>query len=250
MKKNSITIVSIFATEHQATKWSIEKCIKNTPNVEDVVAFSDKDILGFGRHVQLKTPFTFKDFSDYVLKNIGPHVHTEYALFVQYDGIATNPELWQDEFFNYDYIGAIAGTPLLNIRFVGNGGLCLRSKRLLDALYEDPLIKPLDNYPEDMMISYAYANYLTKKYGIKYAPEVLAHQFSIEWQYYNPAFGFHGVHNVPHFLKGDEYHEWLSLVSDEKRNAVLTIEGYIKNLTKQEAFDASFELYDKGYGAR
>ena len=74
--------------------------------------------------------------------HMGDYVNTEYALLVHYDGFVVHPEMWQDEFLKYDYIGSPWPLPKEgdtttfrdiygNICRVGNS-VSLRSKRLMD----------------------------------------------------------------------------------------------------------------------
>lgn len=74
--------------------------------------------------------------------HMGDYVNTEYALLVHYDGFVVHPEMWRDEFFQYDYIGSPWPLPKEgdtttfrdiygNICRVGNS-VSLRSKRLMD----------------------------------------------------------------------------------------------------------------------
>lgn len=37
---------------------------------------------------------------------LGSHIHTDFALIVHADGFVVHPEMWQDAFLDYDYIGA------------------------------------------------------------------------------------------------------------------------------------------------
>jgi hypothetical protein len=106
-------------------------------------------------------------------------------LIVQHDGYILNPDLWTDEFLEYDYIGAPweDGT-------VGNGGFSLRSQRLMETVasmtwrlhHEDCLIcGPLRGPLEDA--------------GFKFAPTDVAARFSFE-RYaagYQRTFGFHSA---------------------------------------------------------
>ena len=78
------------------------------------------------------------DYSHYCLYNLWRHVDTEFALVVQADGYVINPEMWQESFLEYDYIGA--PWPILENAYVdpfgkhqqvGNGGFSLRSRKLM-----------------------------------------------------------------------------------------------------------------------
>jgi hypothetical protein len=123
-------------------------------------------------------------------------VETDFVLVVQDDGFVTSPHLWNDEFLNYDYIGA--PWPLYfnwvnpNKR-VGNGGFCLRSKKFL----EESTKLNYTGGNEDYQLCYVFDEILKNK-GIKFAPVELASKFSLEMNTelnddINKVFGFHGT---------------------------------------------------------
>lgn len=70
------------------------------------------------------------------------YVDTDYCLIIHDDGFIVNPHLWTDDFLKYDYIGAPwylginRGLTWLQDRhnLVGNGGFCIRSKKLMNEL--------------------------------------------------------------------------------------------------------------------
>lgn len=78
------------------------------------------------------------------LKEMPPYLMCDYALSIQWDGFIIRPDLWDDRFLDYDYIGC--PWPLQNIvnpkHRVGSGGFCLFSKRLAQywAIHGDPEI--------------------------------------------------------------------------------------------------------------
>ena len=45
-------------------------------------------------------------YSHFMIYDLYRHIHTKYCLIVQRDGFITNAESWDDDFYNYDYIGA------------------------------------------------------------------------------------------------------------------------------------------------
>jgi hypothetical protein len=68
------------------------------------------------------------------------YINTEFSLLIHSDGFVVNPDNWQDNFLNYDYIGSPFPLPTDdfsyrdvngNIVRVGNS-VSLRSKKLLD----------------------------------------------------------------------------------------------------------------------
>ena len=136
-----------------------------------------------------------REYSAFVMKELYKCIDTEFVLIVQADGYVLDGDAWDDDFFQYDYIGA--SWIYDSERTVGNGGFSLRSKKLLTLLGEDEFIDVL--HPEDQSICILYKFYLEEKYGIKFAPEEVADRFSFETK--TPAtktFGFHGWFHRPY----------------------------------------------------
>ena len=156
-----------------------------------------------------------EDYSHITLK-ICPEVCVEeHNLIIHPDGFAVNREAWTDEFLDYDYIGACWGDGT-----VGNGGFCLRSRKLYDAFISIGVKNSTNDYqdymndsfyyvitetgekfiPEDNIICKVHREKLEKEYGIKFAPLHIANQFSIERNYSSvwlgKSLGFHGKHGV------------------------------------------------------
>jgi hypothetical protein len=128
-----------------------------------------------------------------MIKDLDQYIQTSHVLIVQWDGFITYPDLWQDRFLEFDYIGA--PWPTEEGLLVGNGGFSLRSKKLLSAL-QDPVI--VAKHPEDQCICLENRTYLENTHGITFAPGQLAEQFAFELQ--KPGFdcfGFHAVCNLP-----------------------------------------------------
>ena len=154
-------------------------------------------------------------------------LHTTLTLIFQGDGFVIHPDLWEDAFLDYDYIGApwspvgpnehLGNKPWVNR--VGNGGFSLRSKKFLAASvpleskynplasYLDPqLPKGESPVPEDWFLCvHNYKHMLSK--GIKFADPSIAARFSVEHPVdenrYDPtdlstykSFGCHGSTNT------------------------------------------------------
>lgn len=138
-----------------------------------------------------------KEYSAWMMKELGRQdIQTSHVLTIQADGYCLSGECWEEEFLEYDWIGAV--WPQETDGFsVGNGGFSLRSTRLLKILAEDEMIKGL--HPEDAQICRLYRSYLEDKYDIKFAPPKLADLFSFELgQPAQPTFGFHGNFHKPY----------------------------------------------------
>jgi len=150
-------------------------------------------------------------YSKFCVEHLTEFISTNYALCIQLDGFIINPELWQDEFLNYDYIGAPWQTkknrPIPNGIIVGNGGFSLRSKRFLDAAAKlkwhnnwDGCGLPKQHWGnEDYFLAVLNRKYFEAQ-GIKFAPIELASQFSVQSgdplgrrHILKNVFGFHGT---------------------------------------------------------
>jgi hypothetical protein len=156
-----------------------------------------------------------EDYSHITLKMCPEVCIEEHNLIIHPDGFAVNREAWTDEFLEYDYIGACwqDGT-------VGNGGFCLRSRKLYDAFISIGVKNSTNDYqdymndsfyyvitesgekfiPEDNIICKVHREKLEKEYDIKFAPLYIANRFSIEHNYSSvwlgKSLGFHGKHGV------------------------------------------------------
>lgn len=127
------------------------------------------------------------EYGEFVLHELCKHVFTSHVLIVQYDGYILKPDCWNQSWLQYDYIGA----PWFykDGHNVGNGGFSLRSKKLLVATAAEK-IPVTDN--EDHLVCRVYRKILETKYGILFAPEVVAEKFSVEGRPWRGQFGYHG----------------------------------------------------------
>lgn len=156
-----------------------------------------------------------EDYSHITLKMCPEICVEEYNLIIHPDGFAVNRDAWTDEFLEYDYIGAS-----WNDGTVGNGGFCLRSRKLYDAFLSMNIKNSSKDYqeymndsffyvitesgekfiPEDNIICKVHREKLEKEYDIKFAPLYVANRFSIEHNYSSmwlgKSLGFHGKHGI------------------------------------------------------
>lgn len=122
------------------------------------------------------------DWNVFMIKHLYKFCPTNILLNIHDDGFVINPGAWTDEFLEYDYIGALwpigLHYPIVTPQDrCGNGGFSLRSKRFLEIASN---YCPVYSYPmEDRTICGLHRN-IFLNHGIKYAPDNLAAQFSIE----------------------------------------------------------------------
>jgi hypothetical protein len=159
-------------------------------------------------------PLNQEKYSEFCIYELDKYIDTNFCLTFQGDGFIINPNLWQDKFLEFDYIGAPWLSEVKNR--VGNGGFSLRSQkflRLAKTLEYNKNIQFQRHVPAGQLITpedwfvccYCYDTMLTM--GTKFADVNLAYQFSVEHQSiekqydrydiqtYN-SFGFHGSFNV------------------------------------------------------
>lgn len=144
-------------------------------------------------------------YSSFVIKELYKHIEAEFVMMIHDDGFIINPHLWQEDFLKYDYIGAPWPGSKENIDHgrVGNGGFCIRSKKLLEAC-KDMHVE--EDSHDDWMVGVTHNEYL-RGLGFKFAPVTLAMKFSLELPIeeceYNleNTFGFHGKRSDQHIRK-------------------------------------------------
>jgi len=236
----NITLVTIDTAENALTAFALAKTLeKITPG--NIVIFSNdlnaytKLNLDPAETVYRVIPNNLNTTRIYqtLWYEVPKYVNTSHILTVQWDGWVTTPDLWTNEFLNYDYIGAPWPWHEPNVR-VGNGGFSLRSKKLLDLLNTERRLFPFQ-LPTDVAICCLYRPQL-ESFGIKFAPENLAWRFSVEhgnaiFDLNSPSFGFHDPRNI--FTKGlrnwkPAIDEFLSLCGPYAKNKLTTL-GVIKN---------------------
>lgn len=154
----------------------------------------------------------YKYYSQWLLANLYHYIKTDYCLVVQWDSGIIDPEMWDDSFFEYDYIGApwnMRGAP----NDVGNGGFSLRSKKFLELSTKIAGSIPIDEFilgNEDYHACISCYNYMSQ--FVKFPDQSIARNFSVERStghfYFDPnnldsykSFGFHGDFNIAGMLK-------------------------------------------------
>ena len=167
-------------------------------------------------HVSVNPITSVAEYNRIIIEDLHKYFETSHCLIVQADSFVVNAALWKNDFLEYDYIGApwsdkIQVNPNLVLNLdknsVGNGGFCLRSRKLVEATAKMNYASM--NFPlksEDIIICHYLYGEMVKK-GIRFAPPKLAAQFSMEnedhlhGQDVNNVFGFHGKHLRDFFLK-------------------------------------------------
>lgn len=146
-KKLSLPNVTLVAMTSVNVTATIKAMLYSMRGIEfgDVVLITHKKPWNLPRGIRYSHTSKLTNIDEFNYKMIyelGDHIKTDYALIVHADGFVVNPEMWRDEFLDYDYIGAPWPLPPEgdtttyrdkdgNICRVGNSA-GIRSKRLMD----------------------------------------------------------------------------------------------------------------------
>lgn len=179
----SVTLLGVDTYDKQRL---LNACKASTEHIE----FGDVVMITEGVEITSK-----EQYSHWIIKEAYKHCNTSHMLIIQYDGYVLNWKAWDPEWLQYDYIGATWWYK--DGKNVGNGGFSLRSRKLMEIVANDALIK--ETHPEDAVICRTHRERLEREHGIKFAPENVADKFSIEGynqpgKRYTTQFGFHGSH--------------------------------------------------------
>ena len=145
-------------------------------------------------------------YSIWCLTEMYRHFDTDMVMIVQRDGWIINPQSWNPDWLQYDYIAPL----FVQHDDVGSGGFSMRSKRIMEAAAKR--YRPWDGTDEDAhTLQKKVGSYedgvlsLQMKYdGFKYAPLDEGAKFAAGGNrnvaYYHPyPFGFHGdKQNINH----------------------------------------------------
>jgi hypothetical protein len=240
-----ITLVIVDTINHGLAKFSIDKTLENI-DCKEVLVFSDQHLFDGAKHVLIKQDINLYDYSEIILKQLGPHINSNHVVVIQWDGMAVNQHLWTDDFLKYDYIGAIWPWAQNGIH-MGNGGFSLRSRKLIDACGDNDIkLGGFSGQNEDIAICVEYSRLLQEKYAIQYAPIQIARQFSTENEWLGPTLGFHGIWNSPRFLDQTEVNYIIEHIPNYYWKDASKVSALIKTLAEY-GLKSSIELCVEKY---
>lgn len=206
---SNVTLLCVETRDPELAHWAIDRCLRGA-RFAKVVLLTNIDLLKNKKldieYVHSPPIHNTKDYSNLLLTGIDQYVVGSHVLVMQWDSFITHPDLWRDEFLEYDYIGPVwphhPETP------VGNGGFSLRSLKLLQAIKRPGFIK---RHPEDYCICADNRDFLEKECDIQFAPTKVAEDFAVERTEWHDAFGFHGLFNFAFALNDTELKEFVQL---------------------------------------
>ena len=140
---------------------------------------------------------SIRDFNYKMIYEMHKYINTDFMLLIHYDGFVINPDMWRNDFLDYDYIGS--PWPKNNSLKDANGNICrvgnsvsIRSRRLMELPSKlnipfEPVRTGLpaykDLYNEDLFIC-VKNKHVFESEGMKFAPletaKYFAHEASID----------------------------------------------------------------------
>lgn len=145
-------------------------------------------------------PMTYNEYKLLEFKYLINWTKTDYLLSFHDDGFAVNAKNWENNFNNYDYIGAPwtydSGWSFPG-REIGNGGFSLRTRKLYEKTKN---LEIPNNMSSDGAICCYYRDYLIDL-GIKFADLNTGYKFSVEGPFdedhdLEKTFGFHASRHL------------------------------------------------------
>ena len=205
MRLPDVTLIAVSSVKITRTISALRKTYKK-------IGFGSVKLVSHKRPLLLPSQIAFElcpklnnihDYNHYVFREMGRHVETSHCLLIQHDSWVIRPEMWNDDWLKFDYIGApwpyssnsYITTEGVHIR-VGNGGFSLRSKRILEAPRRLNLHLTHDrgHWNEDGNLC-VYHRLGLEKAKIRFAPVEIAAAFSHEHDVpeneSSKPFGFH-----------------------------------------------------------
>jgi len=204
--ETNVTLIAVDCTTRiKETIKALQTC-KEKIDFEKVVLLTNRkprNLPDFITYKRIKAIENIDKYSEFMFLELYKYFDTSHCLTVQDHAYILHPEVWENEWLKYDYIGApwlyqqnsyIANTG--EHARVGNGGFSLRSKRLceLPSKMGWELRQDQGFFNEDGNIC-CYWRKEMLEHGINYAPVEVAARFSYEnlmgENYGVKPFGFH-----------------------------------------------------------
>jgi hypothetical protein len=226
----NLTLVTIDTEEHKLTRLALDDTLRLIQPAEVLIIADDfKDYYMLDAPIVTIIPaeekLTTKEIYKALWYIVPNYVQTSHILTIQWDGWVIDETKWDDNFLDYDYIGA--PWPWHSHWRVGNGGFSLRSMKLLKTLYNNQKSFPF-KLPSDDTICRLYRPWLEDR-GLKFAPEELAWNFSREHKPWgsSSSFGFHDPRNFNSILTPEQLEVRLDLAGPYAKKKFLEL-GVIK----------------------
>lgn len=189
---SNVTLVAVATTEVEATAKALEFSTRHLSfdRVLLLSHYNPEPGASTYEHIAIQPFSSVGEWGKFVVFELHRHIHTDHIILVHADGFIVNPQSWDDEFLNYDYIGAPWPLPkddfsyrdhFGNIIRVGNS-VSLRSTKLLKMPSEiglDWASADHGFFHEDGFLC-VQNRHILQNHGIAYAPLPVACRFSRE----------------------------------------------------------------------
>jgi hypothetical protein len=201
MKIPKISLVIIDTEVYELALRAIKETISRV-DFSEVLIFSDDPAKWPGFSIiEIPKIQSFFEYNNLIINKLHLYVKTDYLILIQYDGYVTDQSRFSNEFFKYDYIGAL--WPWHKDHNVGNGGFSWRSRKLMESVASLGYSET-NKEPEDDFICRSKRTILEEKFECLFASTEVASQFSIEHGMPTSlSFGFHGVWHLVRIYKDD-----------------------------------------------
>lgn len=212
LKLPDITLVMLDCTCPELARLAVLDTLKLI-EPEEVLIISDTNLRVPGtRHIKVRPWFTLEECINFFCHVLPSMIKTKFMLNIQWDGWVIDAGMWDQDFLNYDFIGAPWWHAHNN---VGNG-TGIRSVQLMRFIekHKDVFLMLAGN--EDELLGRVYRPTL-EVHGFKWAPEKLASRFSFECT--RPSvtsrhFMFHDSFNFQAVLTAEQYERRLALMRE------------------------------------
>jgi hypothetical protein len=187
-----VTLVAVATKNVEATMEALEYSMKGIKfGAVKLISHYEPDNMPAGiLYRQVFRQHSIDDWNKWIIYKLAYHIDTDFALLVHADGFVVNPEMWQDEWMKYDYIGApwpsCPGKNNYRDRYgdeylVGNS-VSLRSRAILQLplRLNVPWVRQLNGtYNEDTFLC-VHCRKQFEDHDLKYAPVEVAKYFCHE----------------------------------------------------------------------
>ncbi len=187
----NVTLVAVATTEIDATVKALQYSAREL-DFDRILFIASHDPLSsndFYDFIKIEPFNNVGEWGRFVVFELHKYITTDYIILIHSDGFIVNPQSWDDDFLNYDYIGAPWPLPKDNFSYrdfygniirVGNS-VSIRSRKLLKMPSDLGLEWACDHdyFHEDGYLC-VQNRHIFQAHGIAYAPLSVASKFSHE----------------------------------------------------------------------
>lgn len=188
----NVTLVAVATTEVEATAKALEFSTRHLAfdRVLLLSHYNPEPGTTCYEHILIEPFSSVGEWGKFVVFDLHRYIHTDHIILIHADGFIVNPQSWDNEFLQYDYVGAPWPLPRDNFSYrdhfgniirVGNS-VSLRSLKLLKLPSElgmDWASADHGYFHEDGFLC-VQNRHILQGHGVAYAPLSVACRFSRE----------------------------------------------------------------------